>query len=219
MILVKPGQKLPLSVIIPDGTSGLVVKAVIEKMDGTVLTTVTLTEVHPGDQKDQSFAMPSGVDFVSAKFSVYESDGVTPQPGAGSFDEIYAVVTPIIASGIQFTVGCADMPAASPVKVVQISDQNLLLQFVDDNGLAVDTSQATVVALRFRKADATMLEKNLSSGISPVAGKVGQYLVQMLAADWALLPTGDLTAQAEVDLSDGHHVMQKASAVSLEAGI
>lgn len=221
MIQVKPGQKIPLSATIGDRTAGLVVKATLEKMDGTILTTITLTEVHPGDHTDQSYPMPVAVEYLKAKFRVYDSDGTTPNATNGDFDEIYEVITPILATQLKVKIGCPEEEPAlqAPVVVVQTSDLDLLIQFLAEDDSPLDTSQATAVKLRLKKEDLSTLEKTLLAGITPVSGKIGQYLVQMLAADWGTLPLGEQTAQVVLDLGGVHHVEQVPAAVNVIGSI
>ena len=83
----------------------------------------------------------------------------------------------------------------------------------------MDTSAATGVFLRVQKEDGTTLIKSLGSGITAVAGAVGQYLVQLVSADFVLLKPGANDVQVEVDLPDGHHVMQLRSVLEVEISV
>lgn len=151
MIQVKPGQAIPISYVVSDGVAGLVIKASIEKFDGTVLASLVLTEVHPGDHSDDSFPMPTGLDFLKVKLSPFLSDGVTPDTAHPITQEIVGTVLPIIASRIKVEVGCEDQPLQSPVIVSQASDLNLLLSFLDEDGSSLDISSLTALSLSFKK--------------------------------------------------------------------
>jgi len=216
---IKPGQKLPLSYVVAAGTAGIVIKASVQTLAGVQLTEVTLTELHTAVHSDTSFAMPTGTEALRVIYYPYIAGGVTPDPANPILSEIFQVITPIIAGPLVARLGADDQPLQTPITVPQTSDQALVLSFQLPLGTAVDTSAATGVFLRIQKEDDTTLIKSLGSGITAVAGAVGQYLVQLVSADFVLLKPGANDVQVEVDLPDGHHVMQLRSVLEVEISV
>jgi hypothetical protein len=216
---VRPGQKLPLSYVVAAGTAGLVIKASIQTLAGVQLAAVTLTEIHTGVHSDTSYDMPTGTEALRVVYSPYLTGGTTPDTGNPVVGELFQVITPIIASGLIAVLGAEDQPVQNPITVVQTSDQNLVLSFQHPLATPADTAAATGVFLRVQKEDGTTLAKSLGSGITAVAGAVGQYLVQLVSADFVLLKPGANDVQVEVDLPDGHHVMQLRSVLEVEISV
>jgi len=151
MISVTPGQKLPLSYVFPTAATPRIVKATIENFAGIVLATIALTEVNPGDQQDNSFPMPSGIDFLKVKFTPYLNDGVTEDSANPITQEVFGTITPILASPLHVLIGCQDQPTQKPVLTSQNSNPAVLLQLQDKDGNPLNASTASFIAMRVKK--------------------------------------------------------------------
>lgn len=219
MIQVKPGQFIPISVTIPNLEAGLVVKTSVQKMDGTILGSVTLTEVHSGEHAAQSFAMPYGQEFLRLVSSVFDSDGVTPNTSNGSFDELVQVDSSVIASRVVVTVGCDDVQSSDPFDVVATGDKSLLIEFKDENGRALNVSTASALVAKLKKIGGGAISKSLVSGISWVNAQGGVALMDLLTADLVQVPSGMQVMEVELTMGGKKYVEQVQRAFNLVSSV
>ena len=130
------------------------------------------------------------------------------------------IMAPIFVQNLSVEIGCEDQPNQQPVVVSQVSDGSILLSFFDDNGNPVDITALTAMSVSILEADAvTILSKSLGSGISLVDGSINQALVEFLAADFALLPTGDNDVQVSISLGGVNNSINIYDGITIEPGI
>lgn len=206
MVQVKPGQNLPITVHLFDGATGKVVKAKIKKLDGTVLTTVTLTDIGDGTYTHNAYTMPAGLDFITAELKVYQIDGTTPSPDHTETSEDYGVVYPIIATGLSFQLECVQTgETLATVDALQTADVTIQLRILKDGNIPLDISGATELTVKTKKTDLTTLTKNFASGVSISDAKGGLALVTLLAADLAALTAEPTSLEVVLTLGGQKH--------------
>ena len=126
-------------------------------------------------------------------------------------------LTPVFVQSLKAIIGCENQPLQKPVISSQASDQTVLLSFEDERRNPIDVTTATVIEVNVLEADGvTILSKTLMSGISLVSGKPSQALVQFLAADLALLPTGDVDLKTKISISGQNIALNLYNAMSIE---
>lgn len=219
MIQLRPAQLVPINVQLYDGATDKVVKVTLEKMDGTDLTaTIVLTNIGLGGYTNNVFPTPFGVEFFRSRVIVYESDGTTPATQYAQSTEDYQVIVPLLVVPLAVSIGCDDVAVGTPFEVMQTGDKSFLLKFKDEAGESLDISGATALAMKFKKAaGGSPIVKDLTAGITLINGKVGHALVQVLAADFALMAVGLNTVEVELTMAGQKTVDQLKECFDLVA--
>lgn len=68
----QPGDSLPLSMKLFDTNPSMFVRATVRDDHGNILSTILLSYVGQGRYEDRTLVMPSGVNFVSATYEVFD---------------------------------------------------------------------------------------------------------------------------------------------------
>lgn len=218
MIQLRPAQLVPINVQLFDGDAAKVVKVTLEKMNGTDLTSViTLTNIGLGGYTNNTFPVPFGIEFFRSRVIVYELDGITESTAHGQATEDFQVIVPLLVSNLVVSIGCDDTAEATPFDIVVTGDKTFLLKFKDDTGDSLDILGATALSVKFKKTGGGAVTKDLTSGVTLVAGKVGQAICQVFAADFAQMILGNNTVEVELTLAGQKTVDQVAKVFKLVA--
>lgn len=221
--MIQAGQKFTWSYVPADGNAGLFIQATITDQSparGDVVATVPMSYDGLGAYRGTWPGFVAGHNYSIESLAYTDDTYTTPNseyPAPQVIDAQCLRTAPIIVQGLRVQVGCEDQPRQRPVVVAQNSDLNILLTFTDECGNPIDVTAATSIELSALEADGTtVLTKELGTDIALVSGQPSQALVTMLAADFALLPTGDNDVQVTLVLSGENNVLNVYSAMSVE---
>jgi hypothetical protein len=155
--------------------------------------------------------------YTDNTYTEIDSSGNYAQ-GSESFEGVSFGITQVFATPIIAMVGCSDQPRQHPVVVAQNSDMNLLISFLDEDQDPLNCLGATAVELLILESDnETVLQKSIADGhIVAVEGTINQFLVTMMAADFALLPPGEQDVQVLLSVGGANYAFNLYDALRVD---